>query len=58
MRRPTLLTLVSVFLTAGVCAAAATTPLARVWVDAYGFARGETLPLRDAVEVREWFVRI
>lgn len=53
MRWPTLLTLSSVLLTAGVSAAAATTTHARVWVDAYGFARGETLPLREAVEVRE-----
>ena len=25
----------------------------RVWIDAFGFARGETLPLKDAVEVRD-----
>ena len=34
-------------------AAAAPSPPVRVWVDAYGFAPGETLPLRDAVLVRE-----
>ena len=33
--------------------AAAPSPPVRVWVDAYGFAPGETLPLRDAVLVRE-----
>lgn len=31
--------------------AASPPPPTRVWVDAFGFARGETLPLRDAVTV-------
>lgn len=57
---PRMARLVVVALGVALTAAAAPSPPppTRVWVDAFGFARGETLPLRDAVLVRgcvwEW----